>query len=93
MRSALRRRAGSACLVLLLAASSHVTVSTAQESLVREAISQDAAVAMVREQTHGRVVRVARKEEGGKLVYRIRVVTPDGRLRDYRVDATTGEIR
>jgi len=88
-----RRAAASACLALLLVLLSPVPAGLAQESLVREGISEDAAVALVREQTEGKVVRVDRKTEGGALVYRIRVLTPDGRLREYRVDAATGAVR
>lgn len=56
------------------------------------AISKDAAVAMVRERTGGKVVRADRREEGGQVTYRVRVVTADGRVREYRVDAITGEM-
>jgi uncharacterized membrane protein YkoI len=98
MRSTLRCRVAGACLALLVAVSSPVTVARAQaprtqEALVREEISEDAAVAMVREQTDGKVVRVDRKIEGGSVVYRIRVLSPDGRLREFRVDAATGLVR
>jgi uncharacterized membrane protein YkoI len=78
---------------MLAALSAHAPGARAQESLVRESISEDAAVALVREQTDGKVVRVERKMEGTGLVYRIRVLTPDGRLREYRVDAATGAVR
>lgn len=61
-----------------------------QQSPVQEGTSQDEAVAMVREQTDGKVLRVDRKIEGGLVVYRIRVLSPDGRLREFRVDAATG---
>ena len=98
MLSDLRCRAVVACrsglsLAILLAFCSCATVSQAQETLVREGISEDAAVAMVREQTDGKVVRVDRKTDGGSLVYHIRVLSPDGRLREYLVDAATGSIR
>jgi len=94
----LRYRPTSACLALLFAVASPVTVTLAQqgraqEAQVRAEVSEDAAVAMVREQTDGKVVRVDRKLEDGSLVYRIRVLSPDGRLREYRVDATTGSMR
>ena len=56
------------------------------------AISKDAAVAMVRERTGGKVVRADRREMDGQVTYRIRVVTADGRVREYRVDAITGEM-
>lgn len=93
MSNALRRSVAGACLALLAALSMPVPAARAQESLVREGISEDAAVALVREQTGGKVVRVEHKMEGGNLVYRIRVLKPDGRLRDYRVDAATGALR
>lgn len=97
MPLALRRRAACACLATLAALSAHAPLARAQEatqeSLVREGISEDAAVALVREQTDGKVVRVDRKMEGGALVYRVRVLSPDGRLREYRVDAATGAVR
>ncbi len=58
----------------------------------RPVISKDAAVAMVRERTGGKVVRADRRTDNGRVVYQIRVVTTDGRVREYRVDATTGEM-
>lgn len=96
MFNAPRRRAAVACLAMLAvvsAAAALAQTALAQESLVREGISEDAAVALVREQTDGKVVRVDRKMEGDNLVYRIRVLSPDGRLREYRVDAATGAVR
>jgi uncharacterized membrane protein YkoI len=65
----------------------------AQETLVRVGISQDEAVAIVRAQTNGKVIRVNSKLDGGSVVYHVRVLTPDGRLREYRVDAATGTLR
>lgn len=88
-----RRHVAGACLAIVAALSVHASRAPAQEPLVREGMSEDAAVALVREQTDGKVVRVDRKTEGGKLVYRIRVLSPDGRLREYRVDAATGALR
>ena len=96
-------RAAGVCLallVLLAAVSTPVRAqdpgspdSGPQEALVRQQISEDAAVAMVREQAAGKVVRVDRKTEGGALVYHIRVLSPDGRLREYTVNAVTGLLR
>jgi uncharacterized membrane protein YkoI len=93
MFNALRRCATGACLAFLMAMPAQVPVARAQESLVREGISEDVAVALVREQTDGKVVRVERRMEGARLVYRIRVLSPDGRLREYSVDAATGAVR
>jgi uncharacterized membrane protein YkoI len=57
-----------------------------------EAISRDEAVAMVRARTGGKVVRAERSSQQGRTVYRIRVLTAEGRVREYRVDAATGAM-
>jgi uncharacterized membrane protein YkoI len=57
-----------------------------------DAISKDEAVAMVRARTGGKVLRAERVGEQGRAAYRIRVLTPDGRVREHRVDATTGAM-
>jgi len=93
MLTGLHRRAAVACLAILAVVSFRLPDALAQESLARNLISQDEAVAMVREQTGGKVLRVDRQVEGETIVYRIRVLKPDGRLREYRVDATTGRVR
>lgn len=56
-------------------------------------LSLDEAAAMVRQRTGGRVVRADRRQQGDRLVYEIRVLTDDGRVRTYRVDAATGAMR
>jgi uncharacterized membrane protein YkoI len=98
MISPRRRVVSGACLLLVAAFPSHAGGLRAQEPVgqelpIREGISEDAAVALVREQTDGKVVRVRRKVDGESLVYHIRVITPDGRVREYRVDAATGTVR
>lgn len=103
MLPAIRRAASGTCLVLLLASALGAPGAVAQESLVQDSpeqaspvpagITEDAAVALVRDQTDGKVVRVDRKTEGGRLFYSVRVLSPDGRLREYRVDAATGTLR
>ena len=93
MLSRLRSRVFSASLATLLAVCCSVTVVAQAQDSVKEGISEDAAVALVRAQTDGKVVRVDRKVDAGSMVYRIRVLSPDGRLREYRVDAATGSIR
>lgn len=59
----------------------------------RELLSEDAAVALVRTRHGGRVLRAERGTSGGRVVYQVRVLSPDGRVRDYEVDALTGQIR
>lgn len=52
-------------------------------------VSMRDAVNRVRQQTGGRVLDA--KDQGTH--YRIKVLTPQGEVRIYRVDAQTGEIR
>lgn len=56
-------------------------------------LSLDEAVAIVLERTGGRVVRADPAQQGDRLVYHIRVLTGEGRVRTYRVDAATGDVR
>lgn len=93
MRSTSSRRLAGACLTLIMVALVRLPGAEAQDALVRQGISQDEAVAIVRAQTKGKVVRVNSKVEGGAVVYKVRVLTPDGRLREYRVDGATGAVR
>jgi len=99
MPTVLRRLAGALLVMVallagpVLAPGGGAGVAGAQQALVREGLSEDEAVALVRQQTDGKVIRVDRSEDGANLVYRIRVVTPDGRLREYQVDAATGRVR
>ena len=57
-----------------------------------EVLSTDEAVAMVRARPGGPVVRAERSSQQGRTVYRIRVLTAEGRVREYRVDAATGAM-
>jgi hypothetical protein len=56
-------------------------------------LSLDEAAALVRQRTGGRVVRADRRQQGDRLIYEIRILTDDGRVRTYRVDAATGAMR
>ncbi len=55
-------------------------------------MGEDAAAALVRRRSGGRVLRTVRGTDGGRVIYRVRVLHGDGRVRDYQVDAETGEI-
>jgi uncharacterized membrane protein YkoI len=56
-------------------------------------LSQDAAVEMAQRRYHARAVRVETKREGDRTVYRIRLLSPDGRVFTVAVNADSGEIR
>ncbi len=53
--------------------------------------SLDDAVKMVRDKTDGEVVRAETREKSGRVVHRIRVMTKDGRVRTFEIDAQTGK--
>ena len=83
---AIKRMLALAGLLLLLGApvSSH-----AQDG----ALTLDEAVALVRRESGGRVVdSVTRRNAAGRVVYEIRVLSRDGRVRTWRVDAATGRV-
>jgi uncharacterized membrane protein YkoI len=49
-------------------------------------------IATVKKEIGGDVVGVEFESESGRYVYEIKIVTPDGRLREVYVDAMTAEI-
>lgn len=53
----------------------------------------DQAVALVRDNHGGQVLQATSRKKGDRLVYRIRVLTDDGHVRTFVVDADTGEVR
>lgn len=55
-------------------------------------VSLDAAATMVRRISGGRVVGADSMDDNGKLVYRIKVLLPEGRVRVYLVDPNTGQV-
>ncbi len=57
-----------------------------------ERISLDQAVAKVERRFHARAVKAQERREGGRLVYRIRLLSEDGRVFEVSVDATTGQV-
>jgi len=55
-------------------------------------MSLDQAVALVRRQSGGRVVGSRTRRDGGRVIHEVRVVSRDGRVRTWRVDAASGRI-
>ncbi len=55
-------------------------------------ISASAAARRVRERVGGRILAVHRERQGERLIYRVKVLTGDGHVREIRVDARTGRI-
>jgi len=50
-------------------------------------ISLDAAVARIQRETGGRVLSASTVRDGGRLIHRIKVLLPSGKVRVYQVDA------
>lgn len=63
------------------------------ESAQADGMSLDRAVDMVQKRFNARVVRAEEKRDGGQTVYRIRLLSEDGRVFTVNVDPRTGEIR
>ena len=53
-------------------------------------VSRDQAAATAQQQTGGRVLSVERADDGGRAVWRVKVVTPRGDVRVVMVDAGQG---
>lgn len=55
-------------------------------------ISLDEAVARVEQRFRARAVKAREHREGGRVVYRIRLLSQDGRVFEVSVDAATGQV-
>jgi uncharacterized membrane protein YkoI len=49
-------------------------------------------IAKVARRVPGKVIEVELEDDDGTLVYDLKVLSPDGRLREIEVEAATGEI-
>ncbi|MGH8651561.1 MAG: PepSY domain-containing protein [Gammaproteobacteria bacterium] len=65
----------------------------AQITLAQARIGQGQAVAFARQATGGRVLDVQTQNMSGRVVYLVKVLMPDGRVRIIAVDGETGQIR
>lgn len=81
---------------LLLPATAALTLAppaNAQWALAQAAsISSSQAAEAVRARFGGRVLNVDRREREGRMVYRVKILQDDGRLRTVLVDANSGRI-
>ena len=88
-RSRLRRAALSLCILLLAAGPLPVYAGSHGDS----AISLDEAIALVRDESGGKVLRAETKGKNHHVVHEIRILTEDGHVRTYVVDGTTGKVK
>ncbi len=59
-------------------------------AMARDRVSLDQAVAMVRRQTGGRIIKASTRRSNGRAVHHIRVLTRDGKVFTVRIDAASG---
>lgn len=64
----------------------------ADGTVLAEGMSLDHAVETVQRRYNAKVVRAEETREGGEVVYRIRLLSGDGRVFTVRVNARTGQI-
>ncbi|MDP6674566.1 MAG: PepSY domain-containing protein [Gammaproteobacteria bacterium] len=57
-----------------------------------ERYTLDQAVALVKKTFGGQVLKATSTEQEGRHVYQIRVLTEDGRVRTFTVDALDGQV-
>lgn len=63
------------------------------ETLILAAVSLEQAARMVQGSAGGRILGAETRDVGGRTVYIIKVLTPDGkRVRNIQVDAESGRI-
>ncbi len=58
----------------------------------RRETSLDDAISRVREQSQGRVLSAETVQQDNRNEHRVRIITDDGRVRRYRMDAETGNV-
>lgn len=71
----------------------HPTANSSAETLAEGRLSLEQAVAKVERRYGARAVRAEEHREGDRTVYRIRLLTADGRVMDVTVDPVSGEVR
>jgi uncharacterized membrane protein YkoI len=68
------------------------TLDSARIFLAQQSITAEEAAALVQARTGGRILAVDRVRQRGQLFYRVKVLTPQGNVQIFLVDAATGEI-
>jgi len=64
----------------------------AENDRLLASISLDEATKQIIEGTNNRVLGATTEMIDGRLVHIIKVLTPDGRIQYYKIDAETGEL-
>jgi uncharacterized membrane protein YkoI len=78
--------------IVAVAVTTPVWANDSMTSWLMAALDRDGAAEIVRNKRAGRILEVKTKEQAGKEVHVIKVLTDDDRVKLYRVDAETGKI-
>ncbi|MCX7101383.1 MAG: PepSY domain-containing protein [Methylobacter sp.] len=62
------------------------------QAYVLASVSLDEATKQIIEGTYNKVLEAHTETVGGKTIYIIKVLTPDGRIHYYKIDAETGQL-
>lgn len=54
--------------------------------------SRDDAAAIAQQASHGRVLAVERAERGGRQIWRVKVLTPNGEVRVILIDVASARV-
>jgi uncharacterized membrane protein YkoI len=92
-------RAARALLFLIATLSAMSSMSTAQDLIDRRArkeaqagISLDQAVQMAQSRYGAKAVKAQTVDRGGRRVHQIRLLSPEGKVWEVKMDAVTGSI-
>lgn len=69
---------------------SAISVAEAQEPAARFSPAQ--AAALVQKQFGGKILKVDTFERGGRVIYRVKILQEDGRIRTLNVDGQSGKV-
>ena len=72
--------------------SPHGSRGGAARPMAEQGLTLDEAVARMERQYKARAVRAEQEQRDGRTVYRIRLLSSDGRVFDVTVDAATGAV-
>lgn len=67
-----------------------ITAAEAQQSAARFSPAQ--AAALVQKRVGGKVLKVDTLERGGRVIYRVKILQEDGRIRTLNVDGQSGKV-
>ena len=88
-----RTHSGRARSWLVMAIVAWLLATPGWSDTAADGLSLDDAIAVVRQQTGGKVLRATTRTEDGRTVHEIRVLTDEGLVKTLIVDAQNGRVK